>query len=323
MSSSKNRGRFSRPQVEDYEKSRYRGLDQRLVDRRERRKVRRCLLRILGRGAAGAGGHAAPPETGTARPGCGNLERRGAVVLDAPCGYGRMFEVAAAAAGPEGVLVCADLSEAMIARTMARARASSEAGAAGTRRKTRDAAKGDRTGESGAADEHGSKAEPKVSAAEVGKNWGPAPEKNAARALGVAGDIVAGIPLKDAAADVVLCLRLFHHLHREEDRRAALKEIARVARLGAVVSFYRKNRLHELHRKIRARWKGSRYGVCMIPGPTFEAEAGAAGFRIVRIVPLFRGIHAQCLAVLEKSGCGSRMRSRSGSRSNGEKKNGV
>jgi len=243
MSSSKIKSKFSRPQVEDYEKRRYRGLDQRIVDWKERRAVRRCLIGILDRG-------------GTSAIGIRRDDIGGAIVLDAPCGYGRMLEIAAEAAGRGGLLLCADISEAMVARAKARAGAASEA----------------RSNSGGDA--------PKIA--------------------GFAADIVAGLPLKPGAADVVLSLRLFHHLHRAEDRAAALTEFARVARYGAVVSFYRENRLHALQRKLRARIKGARYEVRMLEGRLFKTEAEAAGFRVVAVEALFRGIHAQRYAVLEK-----------------------
>ncbi len=66
MSSSGNRP-FQKHEVEDYERRRYRGLDQRLVDAREQRIVRRFLETARGKGAG----------------------ERADLVLDAPCGYGR------------------------------------------------------------------------------------------------------------------------------------------------------------------------------------------------------------------------------------------
>jgi SAM-dependent methyltransferase len=258
MSSSKNKSRFSRPQVEDYEKRRYRGLDQRIVDWKERRAVRRCLIGILDWGGMSLSRDQAASGDGPSANGAKRDGNGGAVVLDAPCGYGRMFEIAAEAAGRGGLLLCADISEAMVSRAKARAGAASEA----------------RSNSGGDA--------PKIA--------------------GFAADIIAGLPLKPGAADVVLSLRLFHHLHRAEDRAAALAEFSRVARCGAVVSFYRENRLHAFQRKLRARIKGTRYEVRMLAGRTFETEAEAAGFRVVAVEALFRGIHAQRYAVLEKRG---------------------
>lgn len=79
---------FSKRGVEDYERRRYRGLDQRLVHGRETRILRR-LLRLAGEG--------------------------GGRVLDAPCGYGR-FSALCLARG--GALTGADLSLNMVRRAL-------------------------------------------------------------------------------------------------------------------------------------------------------------------------------------------------------------
>jgi len=53
---------FEKHEVEDYERRRYRGLDQRLVDRREKQILQKIL---------------------------GMIEKKKGFILDAPCGYGR------------------------------------------------------------------------------------------------------------------------------------------------------------------------------------------------------------------------------------------
>jgi SAM-dependent methyltransferase len=97
MSSSANKP-FDRPGVVDYEKRRYRGLDQRLVDLRERAILRRFLERAVGEKPAGPPSSAVPP-----------------LVLDAPCGYGR-FSGLLLDAGAR--LVSSDLAQAMVARAL-------------------------------------------------------------------------------------------------------------------------------------------------------------------------------------------------------------
>jgi SAM-dependent methyltransferase len=79
---------FSKSGVADYERRRYRGLDQRIVHGRERRVLRRFFRRT------GAGGGR---------------------VLDAPCGYGRFSELCLSRGGP---LVGADLSLNMVKRAL-------------------------------------------------------------------------------------------------------------------------------------------------------------------------------------------------------------
>lgn len=94
-------GSFRREGVRDYEQRRYRGWDQRLVDRRERRILKRLLpsatRRPCPRGPAG------PPAAGPP------------LVLDVPCGYGRLSGLVRAAGAR---LVSADLSPAMVERAM-------------------------------------------------------------------------------------------------------------------------------------------------------------------------------------------------------------
>lgn len=82
---------FRDDQVADYERRRYRGLDQRLVHRRERRILRRILDEV--EAAAPAGGSS--------------------FALDAPCGYGRFSGLLLERGF---LLVSSDLSPAMVKR---------------------------------------------------------------------------------------------------------------------------------------------------------------------------------------------------------------
>ncbi|MGB9005076.1 MAG: methyltransferase domain-containing protein [Candidatus Aminicenantales bacterium] len=92
MSSSVNRP-FTEPEVADYERRRYRGLDQRLVHSRETHILKK-LLRLAA--------------AGPLRPGR---------LLDAPCGYGRFTGLLQQTGAG---LVSSDLSPAMVKRTRAR-----------------------------------------------------------------------------------------------------------------------------------------------------------------------------------------------------------
>jgi SAM-dependent methyltransferase len=223
MSTSANKT-FDRPGVADYEKRRYRGLDQRLVDFREKRILRRIL-------------HGLKKEGGPA------WERDGAaLILDAPCGYGRFSGLLLG----EGVrLVSSDLAFPMVERA-------------------------------------------------VEKNEGPW------HVGGAAADFRRGLPFKPGVFDYVFSMRLFHHFHAVEDREAVLREFARVAKEGVILSFYRGKGIHAFQRKLRRLFKRTQRTIKMVPRATFEKEAAAAGFTIERVVPLFRGIHAQHIAVLKK-----------------------
>jgi SAM-dependent methyltransferase len=216
MSSSVNRP-FRPDEVEDYERRRYRGLDQRIVHSREMRILDSVFRRIA-----------------VSRP---------FAVLDAPCGYGRFSEFLL---GRSTSLASCDLSAAMVERAASR-------------------------------------------------SAGP----NSPR--GVVADLKQDLPFVSRAFDAVFSLRFFHHLHQSEDRLNVLGEFRRVSSRWAVVSFYRLNPLHRFQRWLRHGIKRTRTRIKMIPGNEFEREAVQAGWRVVRIYPLLRGVHSQHIALLERT----------------------
>lgn len=230
--SSSSKDVFGREGVADYERRRYRGLDQRLVDGRERRILRRFFRRLTS-------------------------ERPSPLVLDTPCGYGR-FSGLVLEAGAS--LVSADLSQSMVARTLGRLPASS--------------------------------------GPESGTRIGGEARRLAA---GVVADLKGGLPFKTGSFDYILSVRFFHHLERAEDRKAVLAGFARVASQGAVVSFYQATPVHALQRRLRRALGKGKYEVRMISPGEFELEAEAAGWHVIEVIPLFRGLHAQRIALLMKT----------------------
>ena len=215
MSSSVNRP-FRRDEVADYERRRYRGLDQRIVHGREMRILDRIFRRI---------GESGPVS-----------------VLDAPCGYGRFSGFLL---GRAAFLASCDLSAAMVERAAAK-----------------------RTGRSSP--------------------------------RGAVADLKQGLPFGPRAFGLVFSMRFFHHLHQSEDRRHVLGEFSRVSSRFAVVSFYRLNPLHRFQRWVRRGIKHSRTRIKMITREEFVEEAGQAGWRVVRVYPLIRGLHSQHIALLAK-----------------------
>jgi SAM-dependent methyltransferase len=224
MSSSIKRP-FGENEVADYERRRYRGLDQKIVHGREIVILRRLLLHI---------------ERVTP------LQRSG-YALDAPCGYGR-FSGLLLERGYR--LVSSDLSPAMVKR------------------------------------------------ARVKDTVSDFP-------VGVAADLTRGLPFRANAFSVILSLRFFHHLHDASVRRRILEEFAHASSSWLILSYYRANRLHLLQRRMRRAVKPSQTHIKMISRETFESDVRAAGFEIVKIIPLFRGIHAHHLALLRKAGTGT------------------
>lgn len=220
--SSPSRSKFTAGGVREYEKKRYRGLDQRIVHARETRMIGLLLDTALAGVAAG----------------------RIARLLDLPCGYGRFT-------GPlleRGVdVVISDLSLEMVRRTR------------------------ERLGTPGAV-----------------------------------ADATRGLPFAGGVFDAVVSIRFFHHLHAPEARATVLGEFARTSAGWAIVSFYRESGLHLSQRRIRRFFGKSRTNIKMLEKGVFEREAQGAGFDVVKVVPLFRGLHAYHLALLKKRSAGGR-----------------
>jgi len=222
MSFSNKKATFSAEGVRDYEKRRYRGLDQRIVHARE--------VKILGKIFK------AMELTGL----------RAGAALDMPCGYGRFSRFLL----DRGLRVVAcDLSFHMVKRAL-----------------------------------EGMKKQ----------------EQPAAPVLGVVADAKQGLPFLNNAFAVVFSIRFFHHVHDPRDRENILAEFFRVSAGWAVVSFYRMNGLHLVQRRLRRWLKKSRTRIRMIEPGLFEKEAEAAGFSVLKVYPLLRGIHAQHIALLQK-----------------------
>lgn len=210
---------FEKHEVEEYERKRYRGADQKFVDRREKRILHKILRRIV----SGARG---------------NFIR----ALDIPCGYGRFSELLLA----EGFnLTSSDLSFEMVKRA---------------------------------------------------KERSPMP----AHLLAVAADAKKGLPFKNAKFNIILSMRFFHHVHLSQERRAVLKEFCRVSSEWVILSFYKANWIHSLQRKLRRVIKKSKTQIKMMPGKTFRQEVESVDLRIVKILPLIKGIHSQQVALLRK-----------------------
>ncbi len=209
---------FSKNEVADYEKKRYRGLDQRFVHNREKKILKKIFDRI---GAASG------------------------LALDLPCGYGRFSDFLL----ERGFrLINCDLSHAMVER-----------------------------------------ANERVSKLIQGE------------ASGAEADATSGLPFKDETFSLVLSMRFFHHVHSSQDRRKILDEYCRVTSGWAVLSYYKSNVLHKIQRKFRRKIKKTPTRIKMITRQKFQSEAVESGFEVVSILPLFRGIHSQHIALLKKA----------------------
>ncbi len=113
-------------------------------------------------------------------------------------------------------------------------------------------------------------------------------------------DAKQGLPFQRDAFFLLFSMRFFHHLHEKEDREAILKEFSRVTSDWVILSFYKRNSLHVLQRKLRRRILKKKTRIKMIPRKEFYQEIKDAGLNIIKVIPLFRGIHAHHIALLKK-----------------------
>ena len=206
---------FEQHEVEEYERKRYRGVDQRLVHKRENR--------ILGKAIR-------------------EMALKSSIALDIPCGYGRFSSLLLE---KDYSLVNSDLSFHMVKRATEK-------------------------------------------------------ENLAHRPVGVVANAKQGLPFKDGAFCLLLSMRFFHHVHKKAERESILREFSRVCSEWVIVSFYQMNRLHSIQRKWRKKIKKSKTRIKMIPRKEFSKEVESNGLKVVKIFPLFRGIHAHHIALLKK-----------------------
>ncbi len=215
--SSSSPAAFKEHEVKEYERKRYRGVDQRLVHRKETHILERILERIA-------------PESGNA--------------LDVPCGYGRFSDLFRKRGW--GLVSC-DYSFSMVKRA----------------RESRERSK-------------------------LIKDWG------------VVADAKQGLPFKEETFPILLCMRFWHHVHDPAERKAILGFFSRVTSGWVILSYYQVNALHRFQRRFRRKLKKSPTRIKMISRAEFYDEVQGAGFECTGVVPLFRGIHAQHVALLKK-----------------------
>jgi len=114
-------------------------------------------------------------------------------------------------------------------------------------------------------------------------------------AFGVNGSI-RQLPFADGSFDMVMSIRFFHHYFADEDRLAMLRELQRVTRKSLLLTYYRRNFLHELTRRVNKMGKG----ILMLDRRAFLDELSAAGFRPVIEKSPLSFLHAQRFLLLEK-----------------------
>lgn len=118
---------------------------------------------------------------------------------------------------------------------------------------------------------------------------------------GVGADLTA-LPFRDGTFDVVLCMRLLHHIHDPHARAKMFAELARVSRKHVLISFYDRNPLHQFQRTLSAITNKKRRAsrIFFYPVEEFRKEVEEAGFTMRELRVPVRLVHAQRIALLEK-----------------------
>ena len=100
------------------------------------------------------------------------------------------------------------------------------------------------------------------------------------------------LPLDDDAVDVILSARLLHHFPERSDRLKILREFARVARVGVVISFFDAASYRAWKRRRKSEKKGRPSGRHALERSECDAEAREAGLKPVGMNALMR-YHAE------------------------------
>lgn len=115
---------------------------------------------------------------------------------------------------------------------------------------------------------------------------------------------IANLPLDNGAVDLVVTVRLLQHFSQAQRRIDALREIARVTRRWAVVSFYDRRSLHWLTKGLGRRLQNRPLRTWMLTRENFGAEAKQAGLAVRAYAAWQRGLHAHTFALLELQAAG-------------------
>jgi hypothetical protein len=121
--------------------------------------------------------------------------------------------------------------------------------------------------------------------------------------LGVVVDAKQGLPFKRDVFFLLFSMRFFHHVHEKDEREVILKKFFRVASDWVILSYYKKNLLHILQRRMRRRVMRKKTRIKMVSRREFHEEIRSAGLKVVKVFPVFRGMHAHHIALLRKTNC--------------------
>jgi ubiquinone/menaquinone biosynthesis C-methylase UbiE len=102
------------------------------------------------------------------------------------------------------------------------------------------------------------------------------------------------IPFQDNSFDGFVSVRLFQHIHDDEERRRIFTETKRVTSKWGVITLYTPSLFHKAFRQIR---NGKRLTMLTLKSATQELRQ--AGWNILSWKCIFPGMHCQTILLLE------------------------
>ena len=108
------------------------------------------------------------------------------------------------------------------------------------------------------------------------------------------------LPFKDDSFDVVVCCRLLHHLHDEEEVEAVVGELVRVSARMVIASFWDSASLHAWRRRVGLRRSEGPKGRRAVSKRALRRAFDDAGAEVVEFEHSFRFVSQQAFAVALK-----------------------
>lgn len=108
------------------------------------------------------------------------------------------------------------------------------------------------------------------------------------------------LPFQDDAFDVVVCCRLLHHLHDEDDVRAVVHELVRVSYRMVIASFWDSASLHAWRRRVGLRRQEGPKGRHAISKRTLREVFHSAGAEVTGYHHSLRFVSQQAFVVALK-----------------------
>ncbi len=136
----------------------------------------------------------------------------------------------------------------------------------------------------------------------VGVDVSPAvlQEASAGTPSGLVRGTVAALPFRDDSFDVVVCCRLLHHLHDEDELQRAVGELVRVAHRLVIASFWDSASLHAWRRRVGLRRGENARGRHAISKRELRGLFDGAGAQVIGFHHSFRFVSQQTFAVAKK-----------------------